>query len=727
MRSNVLVAASLALLNAAGCKGSVPKVGAELHAPGPVALFTGVVLHGTGTIRPYLAVGNVRSEELRLIDLTDDEVVASPGIVFPLSVPVTGRPAHLVAANLQDGRPDALVVVSEGSPLVQLIDTWTGNPTVVQELDLGAGAQVLAVAAAPRPDGAGGAVAGVVRFVVALAGGRAAVIEATRPDPSLDALSLALVTPAPYLDLGLDALSLAQGGAPGFFLYAATRAPMAPGAVQGVARIDLPASLAGWDPSTGLRPLDAHAPTVQVAVARLAPFRPASQDFDPDRTKEFDRVVAIPDPDGCGEGKTIRCGLVAVDVDPLTGAGSIAAKPAGLPDTDGWLQPIPIPGGAVVALAASGRPAASIMPVASTAGLIGTTGVALVLSSDGQLYPVDVARWAFVSNTSSVTGASRAQATGATVVGGAGSSLGLWSLDGATLSAAAAELPARVRVTPGFTPDDLFTLEWQGALPALSGRAALLGRDGTGYWLGIQAGQGTGAVSVARLASLGVQAGDLVEVGASGGCAAEELVVASVDAAVADAPGGAVRFTAPPACSLSVGSVLATSATLRGPGLVLSGAAAGLVGRPSVSPVETDFAGPRLFYVPDACPTGQGLECEALWMAGLYGGPHALSFPYPTGPRIGLAPGFLDASGASTATPPSRGTAISVRTISGQSPSVRHPILSGAAVASTVPGGLLLADGQAPGIGAEFYATYTSGLALRSSTASAPGTMTVFR
>jgi hypothetical protein len=310
------------------------------------------------------------------------------------------------------------------------------------------------------------------------------------------------------------------------------------------------------------------------------------------------------------------------------------------------------------------------------------------------------------------------------------SAIGLLGLDGSAPSAVAADLPARVRVTPGFTPDDKWTLTWQGALPALEARAARLWRDGAdALWLSVQVGEGAAAVSVARLDLMGVGVGDLVALGCADGT---ELTVAEVVASDAVAPGEPVRLSAASgACPdvlppTGVVTPKVVTATFRAPGLVLAGAKVGLVGRPPVDTVapadlftDSRFAGDRRFYVTDPCtPTA---ECVANWQDGVR---YALTFPFPSGPMIGLTPALVDAAGVATTTAPSRGTAITFTTASGLVPSGRRPIIDGTAVASSLPSGLAIVPGASA---ADVWVSYAAGLVVKFSTAGATGSMSVLR
>ena len=168
---------------------------------------------------------------------------------------------------------------------------------------------------------------------------------------------------------------------------------------------------------------------------------------------------------------------------------------------------------------------------------------------------------------------------------------------------------------------------------------------------------------------------------------------------------------------------------------MLAGSASGHAGRPAldlvaplVAPAEhlvdsTNFPQrfSRLFYVTDACAAGS--ECAATWTAP----PLSLAFPLPSGPALGLRPGLVDGAGNATDVLPSRGTSLHFTTASGLIPSGRRPVVTGTALASSLPSGLALIDGGASNAGVTVYGSYTAGLVLNFSTASAPGAVAVIR
>jgi hypothetical protein len=723
----------------AGCSDTTDTPGALLRGPGALAVFDGVVRHESGSQRKYLAIANTRGDELRLVDLTDNEVVSSPGLAFPLSIPVEGWPMWVAAAELGDGdRPDALVVIPSGSDVVEVVDTWSGSPTSILQLDLDPDdaspldldpdPRVLSVASVASP------AAGVGRIVVGLTGGRLAVLDFVRD--AADPLGLAIAQPSLTVltGLGFEPVSLAQGGEP-TVVYAASLTTV--GGTPGVARIALPHDLSGWSAAASVTALDALVPTQAVAALSMG---------------GVERVVAVPAPGSCGEGRALPCGLLAVD----PAAGTLAA---GVVAGETHLMPLPVPG-TVAGLLALGRPDASIT-IASGGGTVLTRGVAVVSSTDGAVYLVDVERWTMASVTDPVAGDGRTRALGVTALAGedavAGSSqVGLWFLGGTSaaplLSADIEDVAGRIRLTPGITPDDTWTLAWQGILPGLQERTAdLTAADAASGTLAV-VDEATDPAIALDLAALGVEVGDLLELGPVGGCTPsvrlDVLAVAGTVATVALPAGAAWADACVPG---SVGVATRVAATLRAGGLVLTGASAGLAGRPpafvpdefvldglgqpTATPTAWEMAsnefevfGARRFYVTDSCAAGS--DCEAVWKVAPYQDVlfdptdpgsvkviNVLDFPYPDGPALGLVAGIVDpactlapAACAAAAPPPPVGAALRFTTKSGLIPSPRRPLIDGSAVASALPSGLALWDRGADGL--RVQASYTAGLVM---------------
>ena len=738
---------------AAACSGGDEKPGAILRGPGALAVFDGIVAHESGSIRPYLAVANERGDELRLIDTTDNEIVESPGIIFPLSVPFQGRPLWLASVDLGDGAvvgtvrnthdlPDALVVVAGGSSVVELIDTWSGYPQplltpagVPVQVDLGAlapGAEILSItgAAVPALVDDGTAAPGVGRILVGLSGGRLAVLDFRRDPADLTLKAIGAPTVTVLTGLGFDPVSLSQGR-DARFVYAASRTRLPDGAL-GVAELKLPSVPAGPADWTR-RELDARVPTEAVAAVSLGAWDPALDNFG----ATVPRVFALPDPSECG-ASSIPCGLLALDPslavpDPAIGhlLGNVVPLLDRVPGEGAYLLPIDFPAPAV-SLLAVGRDAASALQLTSGAGTKPTTGVAVVTATDGRAYLVDLARWAMASETSPLVGAGKTgvRAAAATVVDATASAIALWSLDHVTLSALTADLLSSVRVTPGFTPDDEWALTWKGVLPALDGRAALLYWDGSVLSLAVQVGA-TNPVASANLgdASLGVVPNQTtIELSSTGSCLdGSKPVVEALLPADADRPGGRAQLT-PPACLVGTpafGAPLPGAAVFRASGLVLVGSKSGYAGRPALDAEHvvdsTVFPGrfQRLFYVTDPCT--DATRCDASWMAP----PLSLGFPFPDGPALGLIAGFVDASNQPTTAEPPEGTALRLTTASGLVRSGRHPIDDGTALASSLPSGLAI-DPVVSG-DPTVWVSYTAGLVVRFSTGGATGSMSVIR
>lgn len=703
----------------AACSDTTDTPGALLRGPGALAAFDGVVKHGSGSQRKYLAIASTRGDELRLVDLTDNEVVSSPGLAFPLSVPVDGWPMWVAAADLGDGdKPDALVAIPSGSDVVEVVDTWSGEPTSILQVDLDADGtaldlepdpRILSVAslASPSP--------GVGRILIGLTGERLAVLDFVRD--AADPLGLAIAQPTLTVltGLGFEPVSLAQGGEP-YVAYAASRTTV--GGTPGVARIALPFDLAGWDAAASVTALDALVPTQAVAALRMG---------------SVERVIAVPAPGFCGEGRVLPCGLLAVD----PAAGTLAA---GVVAGETHLMPLPVPG-TVAGLLALGRPDATIT-IASGSGTTLTRGVAVVSSTDGAVYLVDVERWTMISETNPLAGAGMTRVSDVSILAGAGALpsdglLGLWSPAGAPapdLTAEADALAGRIRLTPGFTPDDSWTLAWQGALPDLEARTAALTVTGASTatltvpmdWI-----DPPGALD---LAARGVLAGDLLELAPVGACtpgAQPGISVLSATEVGLTLPAGA--SWADVCVAAGTGETVTVAATFRAGGLVLSGAAHGLAGRPprrDVAPAatadETSVSVDRRFYVDGACD--DAATCDPAWLAA----PWSLGFPYPDGPAVGLAAGFVDpgcplgstaADCAPGAPEPAQGTAVAFVTRSGLVPSPRRPRIDGSAVASALPSGLALLD---PGTGGvQVQASYTAGLVMIFDSAAAITSMAV--
>jgi hypothetical protein len=359
--------ALLAVALLAACNKTSSKPGPRFNGPSAVALFHGLTTRvPTAPSHPYLAVANLRGDELRLVDAVDGGVVLAPSLILSLSVSTEPRPSRLAAGSLQDrdkdGKPvalaDLLVVAPAGmvscsaavpgrlSACIQVVDTWTTRNAVVDALtiDLGdpleaagaADAEILSLAVLPATDAAGAGVAGKARLAAGLTGGRLLLADYARQADG----SIARDGPSVVLEVGFDALSLAPGP-DGSRLYAATD-DVIPGspAVQGVADVDLTGALAQ---AARVRGLDAGGPTTVVMatmVRRFTGFRYATgsdpSTWDPLRDSYGagePRVYAARSPVGCGPTEAVECGIAVLD--PLhggaAGTGGLALDPAPAP------------------------------------------------------------------------------------------------------------------------------------------------------------------------------------------------------------------------------------------------------------------------------------------------------------------------------------------------------------------------------------------------------------
>jgi len=541
---------ALAAAAAAGaaCGSKVPESPIRLSEPSALAVFDGVTAKNPGSVHPYVAIANAGRDDLTLVDAVDDRAVLAPALSRSLAVPVPApRPTMLVASSLFDGddasppaaaTADLLVVVSAGVPILELVDTWSGSPAVVagQAVDLAAvapGAEILALEAAPVPDGATppGRTPGRVRVLAALTGARLAVVEYGRaPDGGIAAGAVALrdlaAGGAPF-----DAVDLAVNPFDAGHLYAASTDPI--GGVMGVAELDVRGDPAAWT----VRAIDARGPTRLVAAWRLQERKPAETGEPPGafEATAVDRVYAWLDPSGCGRERRVPCGLAVLD--PV--AGRILPDLPGTPPGGSvasplmpYLAPIAIPGLAT-ALAISGPPARAPagaeaffqppwMRLNAGTGARGTSAVMAVPSSNGRVYVVDLARWAIPNDRSILRGDSRTRVTSAvaSTIEGTARRLGLWDPRDDRLKHEGSDLIPAVRVTPGFTQSETFTVTFQGEMPGFTTgdlNPAETGRLGDGRtWLALQTSEAApgGGRSIFRAVrvydpAFGLRAGDI--------------------------------------------------------------------------------------------------------------------------------------------------------------------------------------------------------------------------
>lgn len=677
---------ALVALAAAACSGTKEKPGALLHGPAAIAAFDGIVAHDDYALRPYLAIANERGDELRLIDLADNHVVESPGLAFPLSIPFVGRPMRVASADLhQAGRPSALAVVQAGSNVVDLIDTWSGYPTAVRQVALASDGEVLAIAGVAVTDGAATPqpVAGRARFVVALTGGRLEVIELTRGTGD----EIVAAAPVTVSGLPYDVTSLSQAADPGV-VYAGSL-DLNPG--YGIAKIALPANLAGAGPA-------AWYPT-GVPIQHVAAVSYAFWDFATDTfaAAPTERVVAVPSPGACLPARSV-CGMLLVN--PSTGGLA-----AGWAPSESSILPMTLPA-PVTGLVAAGRAASALMPLVSGAGTANTTALAAVTATDGAVYFVDVAHWAMISESSPLVGTGRTRVSSAASIVHAGSGPATIGLsDGTATTVDPKLLPARVKVTPGFTPDDDWKLTWQGILPGLDGRGGRFRRTGATRTVTVQVGTGP-VFEQADLLALGVRAGDSVPVLSID----PYCIDFAVATAAADPIGSQVEVTVPPGSCLETvpdGADVPITLAIRASGLVLTGTKTGYAGRPT-SGVPFTFAGTRQFYVTDKCTS---TECIANWPG--------LTFPFPSGNALELT--------AVTLGTPAMDDALHFTTKSGVVPTARRPNVEGTVIGSVLPLGLALRDPGGAGAGVGVYASFNSGVVALFNTGSAANAMAVVR
>jgi hypothetical protein len=648
----------------AGCGSSgIPASPVRLEQPSAVAVFRGLADKNPTALHPYVAVANARRGDLTLIDAVDDKPVLAPVLVRSLAVPVPdARPTLLVASSLWDGddvdvepapdplpeaTPDLLVVVSEGIPVLRLVKTWGPLPDVRvlddaaddRSVDLGAlapGAEVVALAAAPVPDAQvpPRKTAGRVRVVAALTGARLGVIEYARgPADGEIVVADAWVQPLEAGGAPFQGVALAVSARDPAHLYVASPDPI--GGVLGVAELDMTAARGAWT----ARGLDARAPTRLVAAARLrerkrdgtgepivpAAGSPAGTAWGSFEADEVDRVYAVLDETACGPTQRIGCGLAVID--PV--AGGLRADYTGEAP---YLAPIAIPGfptAITIALPPARAPAPTpafiqppFMKIAPGTGTRGTTAVAAVASGDGRVYFVDLPRWAIPSDRSILYTGTRTAPISASSIGIASSerALALWggTAEEPEIRVDTSGMVAAVKVTPGFTTDERWTVTFQGVLPGLLQRLAEArlhtdGRTRLALQVGVaQPGGGRTLTQVVRVfdPALGIRPGDVVRLLPLGtpACSetiAAEALVAEILPPAPEHPGGALVLDAAledprpvtdedrrdwPACVAAVGAAGAEGirVEVRARGLVVTGSNLGYVGRPEIVYAPSD-------------------------------------------------------------------------------------------------------------------------------------------
>jgi hypothetical protein len=513
------------------------------------------------------------------------------------------------------------------------VDCATNAP-----LSVDLGAEVIALQAMPEVDGTGALVADRAWAVASLVGDRLAVVEyqLTEGATGVPEAIAAVTGTATVQPLGFEALSLAvdpsptaagaipsatdgmavnvdvrSGGYPKnpYYLYAASLDPIS-GATYGVAQLDLRGAPGAWV----VRALDAHAPTKLVAAYTLPERRTSYrgglvQETAPVATdaggasqggdfadQAVSRVYAWLDPQSCGPRKAVACGVAVLD--PV--AGEVLEDP--------WnpgaspKQHLPPIGVAAEPLAlVPGAP--PMNPPSTSDGTLSfghypylfavgngsrlATGALAMPSADGNVYYADLSRWELPSNQYEVASfGAQTQVTAFTASSSDVPQLALFkplarypayfsTNTASTLenSSLAAEF---VRLTPGFTPNDTWSLTYQGYLPDFTADRVAQVEDAGGGILrvALQSGSGGAATRVVNVFDpvYGVRAGDIVELRTTAvagftGCpdvsqkdpttgtyyTPIEGKIVSVDPPDADHPGGSLRLTTADCVPLKLG------------------------------------------------------------------------------------------------------------------------------------------------------------------------------
>jgi hypothetical protein len=783
----------------AACGSSTAQLGVGFDGPSDVVVFRGRAEKNPG-VHPYMAVANGRRGDLTLVDAVDLGPVRAPAIVRSLVVPVGEHPWRLASRDLADGAagaptPDLLVVADAAAATLHLVSTWD-VPRATAEIPLGVDAEILSIIAIPIAPAPGQATPGAVRVVAGLTGGAIATLDFERqPDGSIAPAASGVAV----RQLGFDAVSFALS-ADLTKLYAATPDPIpsaAGGSVLGVAELDVSGDPAAWP----VRAIPTIAGTRLVATWRLRERVPGT--IDTFAATAVDRVYVSLDPASCGADRPIQCGVAVVD--PVAGERRVnpaAELPAGGPPPDEpYLAPIRIPGTAV-AMAVATPPAVAPSPtepnvsgeylkLAPGTGGRQTTGVLAVASSDGSVYPIDLARWHIPTDTSVIASSSRTRIqSGATIPAATGPLVGVWapSADGSMVVTPAELLAPGLLLGPGYTPDEGWTVLWQGMLPSLVERVGSAGRTGDGAtWVAVQAPRlDEGGVrrfdAVARLydPTLGVHVGDFVHVRAPASFTA--CPAAGVESVVTELlrpdpsayPGGALRL-APSADAPTQACLDALAAgtetlfvTVRASGFVLAGQSLGYAGRPALVTAPPAAGSPqfRLQHEPEEplvcplvpwpadpaavdCPDGSLCRetCERLVLARKARRSYRVSdtcanvaesfqvecttswshvvLPDGPAPAVGFSVG-LHGTDAETGIP-ARGSGFAFRTASGVQLAARRSVQVGGA-AAVMPTGIAAFDRSVwPGKEADGYRFFVSyvGDYVLDLTPSLPGNVTV--
>lgn len=780
---------------AAGCSSSAGVPAANFRGPVAVVAFQGKTHRYPGLVVPYLAVASSHGDELRLFDPATDGVVVSPGFAFPLSIPTLAGPLRLAAASMSDGQPDVLAVSGPGST-VELVSTWddgtggVGN-RVVQSIDLaavaGPGKSILSMVGAPVPGTPAGTplvappVVGKARILVGFSGGTLVAMEFVRGAGG----SVAYQGAAAHA-LGFDPIELASSP-DNFHVYCASPDVITDSAsksVLGVAEVDTIA----WT----VRGLDAKAPTMLVAAASVGQRLAA----DPEQfAAPAIRVYAALDPSACGVDRASSCGIAVLDPvtgqlapDPASGAQTNPTLPGAVPP-QAYMTPLLVPGIATALATAKppvtggqqstssastpGAVAQPLMLLAPESGQRWTTAAAAAGSGIGPLYILDLGRYSNPDAVSLLRTDTRTRARDAVSVNPAGSAatapiLGLWQdhpgfppAGGAPgvpfLATTPADLAAAVVVAPGFTRAEIWAVSWQGSLPGLSARPAVVGSQVAGqFYLAFQqvvSGQPSAWVRLDD-PRLGIHVGDIVQIGGGpcAGLAAEATVADILPPTPALYPGGALLLGSVPACvaGLPAGSAQEAVGTVRATGLLLTGVSTGYAGRPTLETrynlawqpedpllAACAFFSPTSPQPPAFCDAACRSSCEALILARrarrfyypsepacsagtpCYEGFPEMIDPLGTGPalgfRVGLNPGQTLV----------RDAYVTFATQDGVVPMSRAPSVTSVPTAVTS-----LDKSQLPGgsdLGTVFYATYLGDALLEAPPGVAAGSAKTFR
>lgn len=627
-------------------------------------------------------------------------------------------------------------------------------------------------AAPPRP-------ARIILGVSAASGAELGKLVMVEFDRDGDAVKARPVTAANVAVLGFRPEDIAvepraDGAGSGSRLFVATKDPVT--AARGVAVVETASGTPStWTPTL----LDARgAGTLSVAVAwvdeRVVGTTYCSPEVFTGQPTLF--VYAGLDPDTCGVDKAISCGVAKLD--PVAGglakdpAASVPARANGRCATDPsttspcvpaqeYLAPIPVPGLPVhltVARAPSAgkyrlvgddpnvpstdcptrtTPSSPLTYLASGAGARYASAVAAVSSSDGGLYWIDLSRWSPVSDVSPATGGtSRTSVTVAyQLTSGTATGLGLWNelkiaqdeKTGAITTPAAAPtpevvssaslLPSAIEVRPGFTDTDTWAIVYQGELPGLAGRVAVLASDPVDpahYYVAVQSESGASPDLTTAAAwvvggtvadpALGVRANDIVTAAVTAGgttttcetTISGDPIPGPVTVGSILFPGGALRLPAPDACLQGLLDASGTSGrarvklSVRATKFVLTNGKLGYLGRPELATTvaepefrlawedETGLTGERLalarkarriFYpsMEGACPHATRDTPLRSQDEGCYGGFPRMKDPLEPGPVVAFKLGQVkDSTG--NLVPYVRDDAIVFATTSGLSP-----------------------------------------------------------